>query len=69
MPPYYYPLGEIGRLGQMDIPRRDGLIQALRDRNFRATLTHLNWEAIKTDATMAECIEIARHCGSQRQTQ
>lgn len=65
MPPYYYPLGEIGRLGQMDIPRRDGLIQALRDRNFRATLTHLNWEAIKTDATMAECVEIARRCGSR----
>ncbi|HEY9736412.1 MAG TPA: tRNA (guanine-N1)-methyltransferase [Trichocoleus sp.] len=64
MPPYYYPLGEIGRLGQMDIPRRDALIQALRDRNFRATLTHLNWEAIKTDATMAECVQIARHCGS-----
>ncbi|HEY9762247.1 MAG TPA: tRNA (guanine-N1)-methyltransferase [Trichocoleus sp.] len=60
MPPYYFPLGEIGRLGQMDIPRREVLIQALCDRNFRATLTHLNWEAIKTDATMAECIEIAR---------
>jgi tRNA (guanine26-N2/guanine27-N2)-dimethyltransferase len=60
LPPYYYPLGEIGRLGQMDIPRREALIQALCDRNFRATLTHLNWEAIKTDATMAECVQVAR---------
>ncbi|MBD0334044.1 MAG: tRNA (guanine-N1)-methyltransferase [Cyanobacteria bacterium Co-bin13] len=60
MPPYYYPLGEIGRLGQIDIPRREVLMQALCDRNFRATLTHLDWEAVKTDATMAECVAIAR---------
>lgn len=62
MPPYYYPLGEIGRLGQMDIPRREGLIQALCDRNFQASLTHLSWEAIKTDATMAECVDVAKSC-------
>lgn len=62
LPPYYYLLGEIGRLGQMDIPARQTLIQALCDRNFQACATHLNPQAIKTTATMAECIEVARSC-------
>lgn len=62
MPPYYYKLGEVGRHGHMDIPRRDGLIQGLRDRGFRATPTHLDSQALKTNATLAECIEIARKC-------
>ena len=59
MPPYFFKLGEIGRRGKMDIPRRDRLIQALRDRSYRATLTHLDHQAIKTDASIANCIEIA----------
>lgn len=62
MPPYYYPLGEIGRLGQMDIPRKETLLRALRDRNFRASPTHLDGQAIKTTASMAECVAIARQC-------
>lgn len=62
LPPYYYPLGEIGRHGQMDIPRRDRLIVALRDRGFRASLTHLDAQAIKTDASMAECVAAAKTC-------
>ncbi len=62
MPPYYYPLGEIGRHGKMDIPRRETLVQALRERNFRATLTHLDFQAIKTNATFAECVAIAQTC-------
>ncbi len=62
MPPYYYSLGDIGRLGQMDIPRRDRLILALRDRGYRACPTHLDSQAVKTDATMATCIEISRTC-------
>lgn len=60
MPPYYYPLGEIGRLGKMDIPPRQQLIEALCDRNFKATLTHLHRQAIKTTATMAQCIAVAK---------
>jgi tRNA (guanine26-N2/guanine27-N2)-dimethyltransferase len=60
MPPYYYPLSEIGRRGRMDIPQRDQLIQALCDRNYRATRTHLDFQAIKTDAPIATCLEIAK---------
>ena len=62
MPPYFFKLGEIGHRGKMDIPQRDRLIQALRRQGYRATLTHLDFQAIKTDATMATCIEVAKQC-------
>lgn len=62
MPPYYYLLGDIGRRGQMDIPKRQRLIEALSDRQFRATVTHLNSQAIKTTAPLKDCIAIARTC-------
>ena len=60
MPPYYLTLPEIGHHGQMDIPKRDRLIMALRDHGFVASLTHLDAQAIKTNATMAECIAVAK---------
>lgn len=60
MPPYYFTLPEIGRHGQMDIPKREELMMALRDRGFTVSRTHLEAQAIKTDATMADCITIAK---------
>jgi tRNA (guanine26-N2/guanine27-N2)-dimethyltransferase len=70
MPPYYYPLAEIGRRGRMDIPPRDRLIQAICDRtdgaiwasgpSYRASRTHLAAQALKTDAPLSVCLEIAR---------
>ena len=60
MPPYYYSLAEIGRRGKMDIPARDRLIQSLLDAGFRATRTHLSAQAIKTDAPIATCLELAQ---------
>jgi tRNA (guanine26-N2/guanine27-N2)-dimethyltransferase len=59
-PPYFYTLGEIGRIGKMDIPKRSHLIYALQAQGYRATATHLNAQAIKTDADMATCITIGR---------
>lgn len=60
MPPFYYPLGEIGRLGRMDIPPRDILITRLQHQGFRASRTHLDHQAIKTDAPLADCLACAR---------
>ncbi|MEL7329220.1 MAG: tRNA (guanine-N1)-methyltransferase [Cyanobacteria bacterium J06559_1] len=60
LPPYHYPLAEIGRRGKMDIPPRDQLITMLRQQGFGATRTHLNPQAIKTDAPIRQCIQIAR---------
>jgi tRNA (guanine26-N2/guanine27-N2)-dimethyltransferase len=62
LPPYYFTLPEIGRHGQMDIPKREQLITALRDRGWRVSRTHLNAQAIKTDAPMADCIAAAKTC-------
>ena len=60
MPPYYYPLAEIGRRGQMDVPARDRLIKGICDRSYRATRTHLDAQAIKTDAPLKVCLEVAK---------
>jgi tRNA (guanine26-N2/guanine27-N2)-dimethyltransferase len=59
-PPYFYPLGEIGRRGKMDIPKRSQLIQILQEQGYRATPTHLDSQAIKTDADLPSCIAAAR---------
>lgn len=59
-PPYFYTLGEIGRRGKMDIPKRDRLIQSLQERGYRASPTHIDARAIKTDADLLTCIAVAR---------
>lgn len=61
-PPYFFTLGEIGRRGKMDIPKRDRLIQSLHEQNYRASPTHINAQAIKTDADLPTCIAVARRC-------
>ncbi|WP_198648660.1 tRNA (guanine-N1)-methyltransferase [Cyanothece sp. BG0011] len=58
-PPYFYTLGEIGRRGKLDIPKRSQLIKALQNQGFSATNTHINPQAIKTNANLKQCIEIA----------
>jgi tRNA (guanine26-N2/guanine27-N2)-dimethyltransferase len=60
MPPYFYTLGEIGKRGKLDIPKSDYLLQTLRNLGYRASLTHIDREAIKTDADMKTCIQVAR---------
>jgi len=62
LPPYYYPLGAIGRAGGMDIPNRDHLIQTIRDHGYQASATHVNWQAVKTDASFRDCVAIAKRC-------
>jgi tRNA (guanine26-N2/guanine27-N2)-dimethyltransferase len=59
LPPYFFTLGEIGRRAKIDIPQRDRLIQTLQDRGYRASPTHINAQALKTDATFQECLAIA----------
>ncbi len=59
LPPYYYPLGEIGRHGQMDIPNRDSLIAALQKQGFLAAVPHCERQAIKTNAAFRDCLDIA----------
>jgi len=60
LPPYFYLLGEIGKRGKMDIPARDRLMKSLQDRGYLATPTHIHPEAIKTNADLHTCIDLAR---------
>jgi tRNA (guanine26-N2/guanine27-N2)-dimethyltransferase len=59
-PPYFYTLREIGRRGKMDLPKRSHFIQALQEKGYRATATHINAQAIKTNADLTTCITIGR---------
>ncbi|MEL6161757.1 MAG: tRNA (guanine-N1)-methyltransferase [Cyanobacteria bacterium J06627_32] len=59
-PPYYYPLAEIGRRGKMDIPPKATLLSALSQQGYRATSTHIDPQAIKTDAPFAICLQLAK---------
>ncbi len=63
MPPYYFRLGDLGRWLKGDIPPRDRLVMALQAQGYRACLTHFDAQAIKTTATWAECLAIARSLG------
>lgn len=64
LPPYYFTLPAIGRYGRMDIPKRDQLIQIMRDRGFQVSGTHFDPQALKTNGTMADCIAAARQCAA-----
>jgi tRNA (guanine26-N2/guanine27-N2)-dimethyltransferase len=58
-PPYFYTLREIGKRGRMNTPKRDNLLQALQEQGYHASSTHINPQAIKTDANLATCIHIS----------
>jgi tRNA (guanine26-N2/guanine27-N2)-dimethyltransferase len=60
LPPYFYRLGEVGRRGQMDIPKRDRLLAAIGAQGYRVSLTHIHPEGFKTDAPFAVCVALAR---------
>ncbi|MGV2826764.1 tRNA (guanine-N1)-methyltransferase [Myxosarcina sp. GI1(2024)] len=59
-PPYFYTLGEIGKRGKLDIPKRSHLIKALQQAGYRASTTHISDLAIKTTADIYTCIAIAK---------
>ena len=59
-PPYFYTLGNIGKFGKLDLPKRSHLIEAIQDRGYRAAATHIDPQGIKTDAEMEEIVAIAQ---------
>ena len=59
-PPYFYTLREMGQRGQCDLPKRSQLIQALQNQGYRAVPTHINSQAIKTNANLKNCLKIAK---------
>lgn len=65
LPPYYYPLAEVGRRGKIDIPPREALLASLRQQGFTAVQTHLDAQAIKTNAPISACIQVATQVHKQ----
>ena len=59
-PPYFYTLREIGSRGKLDLPQRSHLIEALQADGYRAAVTHIEPQGIKTNARMEEVVAIAR---------
>ncbi len=55
-PPYFYTLREIGKRGKLDLKARSHLIQALQNNGYQAAPTHINPQAIKTNADIQTCI-------------
>ncbi|OKH19032.1 N2,N2-dimethylguanosine tRNA methyltransferase [[Limnothrix rosea] IAM M-220] len=64
LPPYFFPLKEIGYRGKLDIPPIDNLLAALQNKDFDASRTHIQAQAIKTNASMQEVVAIARSLAS-----
>jgi len=60
LPPYHFPLGELGKWGKMDPPKRDRIIQALQAQGYAASPTHLSAQAFKTTASLHYCIELSQ---------
>jgi tRNA (guanine26-N2/guanine27-N2)-dimethyltransferase len=58
--PYFYSLQNIGKVGKLDLPKRDQLIATLQQHGYRACATHLDPQALKTDASFRTCVEIAK---------
>jgi tRNA (guanine26-N2/guanine27-N2)-dimethyltransferase len=60
LPPYFYTLAELGRRGKMDIPNRDRLLGALHKAGHQGVKTHIEAQAIKTDASFQTCLALAK---------
>lgn len=60
-PPYFYTFREIGSRGKLDVPKKPDLIQSLQNQGYQATETHINSQAIKTNAPLAQCIATSRN--------
>jgi tRNA (guanine26-N2/guanine27-N2)-dimethyltransferase len=59
-PPYFYTLKEIGRRGKLDVPKVNNLMKILENNGYRTARTHINPQAIKTTASLADCIRFSR---------
>ncbi|MEB3226710.1 MAG: tRNA (guanine-N1)-methyltransferase [Synechococcus sp.] len=59
LPPYFFPLKEIGSRAKIDLPKLDCLVDNLQAQGFQCSRTHINAQAIKTNAPMETIKAIA----------
>ena len=60
LPPYHFSLGEVGKWGKMDPPKRDRLIAALQSSGYTASPTQFSAQAFKTNASLHHCIALSQ---------
>lgn len=58
--PYYYPVAELARRASISPPRVSRLIESLRELGYRASATHHDHSAIKTDAPVSEVLKLVK---------
>lgn len=59
LPPWYIRCDDVGRWGRLaGPPARDALVAALRRRSWAAAPTHIHPGALRTDASMAQVLEV-----------
>ncbi len=58
--PLYYELSSFGRRLKISIPKRDVVINALKDAGFRASMTYMGCSGIRTDAPAYVLSEILK---------
>lgn len=56
----YIHLDEIAKRGKIQSPRRDTLIEALRNEGYIASRSQICSNAVKTNCSMTSCIALAR---------
>lgn len=54
MPPFYHDLHHLAKKANVEIPKSEPLIKKLKAKGFKASRTHFNPMAIKTDATFTQ---------------
>ncbi|MEM8828882.1 MAG: tRNA (guanine-N1)-methyltransferase [Cyanobacteria bacterium P01_G01_bin.19] len=61
LPPCFYTLQEIGKHAQSDLPKRSHLIEMLQEKSYQAAPTHINPQAIKTNASIHSIIDCLKN--------
>ncbi len=58
--PFFYDLNQLCSLNKLTIPKKEKIIQAIKNKNFQASPTHFNYSAIKTNAPLQKIILIIK---------
>ncbi|MBD2101311.1 tRNA (guanine-N1)-methyltransferase [Leptolyngbya sp. FACHB-261] len=69
LPPYYYTLRELGHRSKRDVPPRTALIAALQQAGYAACATHLEPQAVKTEASFRICQQLAQELSPRSSNQ
>ncbi len=58
--PFHYDTHALARRNNLQVGKLAGIIEALRERGYRATRTHFSPMAVKTDAPFEDVLEVLK---------